>query len=172
MNCPDCGHDNISGVDLCEQCGASLTALQAPVSAVERSITRHAIGEIATKHPLSVPAFASVRAVIRQMAEARIGCVLVEEEGSAIGIFTERDILNRILPDRSTLDDPVTAHMTPSPETVSEDDSIAYALHLMSVGGYRHLPVANAAGQAAAIVSARDILRFLAIRFAAIRQAN
>lgn len=173
MNCPDCGYDNIPGLDACEQCGASLTGLQAaPVSDVERSITRHAIGEISTRRPLAVPTFTTVRAAIKQMVEAKIGCLLVEEQGQIVGIFTERDVLNRILPDRATLDDPVSAHMTPSPEVISEEDSIAYALHLMSVGGYRHLPVADASGQAAAIVSARDVLRFLAIRFAAIRAAD
>lgn len=171
MMCPDCSYDNISGVDACRQCGVSLAGLD-DAGEIEESISRHPIGAIATKDPFGVPAFTTVRAAIACMAKARIGCVLVEEDGSVIGIFTERDILQRIAHDRAALDAPVSQHMTPTPQTIAADDSIAYALHLMSVGGYRHLPVANAQGQAAAIVSSRDILRFLAIRFASIREVR
>jgi CBS domain-containing protein len=170
MICPDCGYDNIPGVDECAQCEAPLTDLDAPVSAVEESIERHAIGTIAARDPLTVPAFTTVRSAIGQMVRAKIGCVLVEDQGQVVGIFTERDVLNRIVPDHATLDEPVSQHMTASPQTIDADDSIAYALHMMSVGGFRHLPVADGDGRAAGIVSARDLLRFLAIRFAAIRE--
>ena len=170
MHCPDCGSDNIPGVDHCEQCGAPLIGLQGPESRVERSISRHTVGAIATRDPITLPSFTSVRACIAEMAAARVGCVLIEEGGQVVGIFTERDVLSRILANPASFDDLVSAHMTPSPQSISVDDSIAYALHLMSVGGYRHLPVADDTGRAVAVVSARDVLRFLAIRFAAIRE--
>ena len=170
MICPDCGHDNIPGVDLCGQCGKPLVGLGTSKSEVEEAVTRHPIGGIATKEPISVPGFTTVRAAIQQMADAQIGCLLVEDDGVLVGVFTERDVLNRILPNRSTLDGPVADYMTSAPETVDQDDSVAYALHLMSMGGYRHLPVADSTGRAAAIVSARDVLRYLAIRFAGIRK--
>jgi CBS domain-containing protein len=170
MTCPACGYDNIPGDDECTKCGAALTGLDVATSGVERSIERHSVSAIATKDPLTVPGFTTVRAAIRQMVAAKVGCVLVEEEGRVVGIFTERDVLNRVTVDRAALDEPVSRHMTATPQMIDADDSIAYALHLMSVGGYRHLPVADAEGRAASIVSARDMLRFLAIRFAAIRE--
>ena len=50
--------------------------------------------------------------------------------------------------------------MTPNPEFVNEDSTIAEALHLMSLGGYRHLPVMRE-GTLVGIVSIKDVLRYL-----------
>ena len=172
MNCPHCGHDNIDGIDACEDCGQSLTALHEPSSALERSITQHSVQVLAPKKPVTVPATASVQDAVNEMVQHRIGCLLVEHDGKIIGIFTERDVLNRVLPHRAALEGPVSECMTASPETISLTDSIAYAMHAMSVGGYRHLPIAGAGGEAAGIISARDLLRFLSIRFADIRDQS
>ena len=68
------------------------------------------------------------------------------------------------------LDRPVADFMTPSPETITKQDSIAYALHAMDLGGYRHIPVvAEDSKLPIGIISIRDILRFLCIRFAKLR---
>lgn len=172
MICPHCGTDNIDGIDACEDCGQSLTGLQEPGSDMERSITEHPVRVLVPKRPVTVAAGTSAREAIEEMVRQRIGCLLVENEGQITGIFTERDVLNRVLPDRAALDRPVADFMTASPETVTLTDSIAYAMHAMSVGGYRHLPVAGSNGEAAGIISARDLLRFLSVRFAAIRSGD
>ncbi len=170
MKCPFCGHNNIEGDDSCSECGQSLVEFQNLEGELEQSITRHPIGAIATKDPISVPSYTSVRNAIEKMVESGIGCLLVENDSQLSGVFTERDVLNRITDDLSTLDDEISDHMTPDPIIVSEQDSIAYALQLMSSGGYRHLPVSDSKGCPIGIVSARDILRVLAIRFASIRE--
>uniref|UniRef100_A0A7C4LN60 CBS domain-containing protein n=1 Tax=Schlesneria paludicola TaxID=360056 RepID=A0A7C4LN60_9PLAN len=164
MICPECEHDNIPGVDECANCGSPLTSDAEALSELELSITQHPISALGGKPPLTVSAEDSVRDAIARMNAARVGCVLVEEQGSIVGIFTERDVLNRVTPDLGTLDRPVREVMTRSPETVQQDDSVAYALHAMSVNGYRHLPVADERGRAVAIISARDVLRLFASR--------
>lgn len=169
MICPSCQYDNIPGVDACEQCGQSLTHMEEPSSELERSITQHPVQVLAPKTPVTVSAHASVRTAIASLVEHRIGCLLVEDDGQVSGIFTERDVLNRVLPDRTAMDRPVATVMTPSPQTITGEDSIAYAMHEMTVGGYRHLPVANSDGVASGIISARDLVRFLSIRFADLR---
>ncbi|MGD9857621.1 MAG: CBS domain-containing protein [Planctomycetaceae bacterium] len=169
MICPHCGTDNIDGIDACDECGQSLTGLHEPGSDLERSITQHPVRALVPKKAVTVSASVSVRGAVQEMVRQRIGCLLIEQNGRIIGIFTERDVLNRVLPDRSALDRPVSEFMTSSPATICLTDSIAYAMHAMSVGGYRHLPVAGAGGESAGIISARDLLRFLSIRFADIR---
>ena len=62
--------------------------------------------------------------------------------------------------------------MTDTPVTISQDDSIAYALHAMDLGGYRHLPVVDENNRPTGIISVRDILRFLCVRFAELRTAS
>lgn len=168
MQCPDCGYENIPGADLCEKCQQPLTRLHAP-SEMERAITSHPVSVLAMKSPFSVQTTATVRDAVQEMIRHRIGCVLVMNGPDLAGIFTERDVLNRVSPDRSALDQPVSQHMTASPMVLRINDSIAYALHAMAVNGYRHLPVVDEAGHAVSIISARDVLRLLAVRFADIR---
>jgi CBS domain-containing protein len=48
--------------------------------------------------------------------------------------------------------------MTPNPETVQETNPLAFALRMMDVGGYRHLPVVNG-DKPTGVISVRDVLR-------------
>jgi predicted transcriptional regulator len=95
--------------------------------------------------------------------------VLVKDGERLAGVFTERDVLNRITPDLKALDEPVSNYMTRSPATIRRQDSIAYALHQMDIGGYRHMVVVDRYGEPNGVLSVRDILRFLCVRFAEIR---
>lgn len=171
MNCPDCNYDNIPGADHCDKCGQSLTRFDLSASEMERSIIAHPVSVLAVKQPVSVTPASPVRSAVDAMLRNRIGCVLVVDGTSLVGIFTERDVLNRVSPQPDALDRPIADFMTPDPETLKTDDSIAYALHSMSVHGLRHLPVVDAAGKAVSIISIRDLLRLLAVRFADIRSA-
>lgn len=166
MHCPDCGFDNIDGVELCEECGASLVSVESGGNEMEQSIAAHAVSILCPRQPVCVTSETPVRDVIARMAAEKVGCLLVEDSAQLVGVFSERDVLNKISGDLSQLDRPVADFMTPSPMTISQRDSIAYALQAMDLGGYRHLPVVNSSGIAVGIISTRDILRFLAVRYA------
>lgn len=169
MICPDCGHDNIDGVDTCEACGQPLVQFDPSGSELEETISRHSVQVLCPPEPITIEAAAPVRDAIQMMIDRHIGCMLVEEDGELAGVFTERDVLGKISPDLSRLDRPVSEFMTRSPETITKYDSIAYALHAMDLGGYRHIPIVADAGRATGIISVRDILRFLCARFAQLR---
>ena len=98
-----------------------------------------------------------------------IGCVLVAgSDGKLAGIFTERDLLNRVagrrLEWRSTR---VADYMTRDPESLRPDDRIVWALNLMHVGGYRHVPLVDASDRPVGVVSVKDIVSFLVELFPA-----
>jgi len=169
MICPACGHDNIAGVDTCETCGLSLVELDHSGSELEQTIQRHNIAVLPTKEPIVVSPETTVREAIDLMMSQRVGCVMISKNDQLTGIFTERDVLNRISADLSQLDQPVSAFMTKNPECVTHEDSIAYVLQAMDMGGYRHMPIVDAKRKPIGIISIRDILRFLCIRFAEIR---
>ena len=172
MICPDCGHDNIEGDDVCEACGQPLVEFDPSGSDLEQSISRHNVEVLCPKKPVTVEACIAVRQAIGLMVERRIGCLIVQENSRLAGIVTERDVLNKVSGDLQILDKPVSAIMTRSPTCITSEDSIAYALHTMDLGGYRHLPVVDEAGSPTGVISIRDILRFLCVRFAELRAGN
>lgn len=166
MKCPDCGHNNISGADECAECGISLALFDPQGNEVERSISAHSVAVLCAREPVCVDGQTLVREVVDRMAREKIGCVLVMDSGKMAGIFTERDVLNKISPNLSGLGDPVRTHMTRTPHTITKRDSIGYALQSMDLGGYRHIPVVSKAGEPRGIISVRDILRFVCVKFA------
>ncbi len=172
MICPDCRFDNIAGADICESCGASLVVDAEFTNALERGIIGHPVDVLCPKKPVLVPPETPVRDVMELMLKHQTGSVLVQSAGELAGIFSERDVLNDVSRDVAQMDDAVEAHMTPSPETITKDDSIAYAMHAMDVGGYRHLPVVDSDGTPSGIISSRDIMRFLCVRYAQSRDAG
>ena len=168
MICPDCSFDNIDGDDECAACGQPLMQLDPAGGDLEQSISRHTVQILAPKKPVMVPASTTTADAIRTMVQYGIGCLIVEQQGPLPGIFTDRDVLNKVSKELP-LDRPVSDFMTVSPTAIESDDSIAYALHTMDLGGYRHLPIVDGDGKPIGIISVRDILRFLCIRFAEIR---
>jgi len=51
--------------------------------------------------------------------------------------------------------------MTPDPETLGPDDGIAFALNRMILGGYRHIPIVDEAGEPLAVLSLREVVSFI-----------
>ena len=112
--------------------------------------------------PILVTPETSVGEAVRLMKQRRMGCVLVVEGGKLAGIFTERDLLLKLIGTAKVLDQLyLRDYMTPEPETVEGSDSLRIALNKMSVGGFRHIPVV-AEGQVTGLVTAKDALKYLA----------
>ena len=107
----------------------------------------------------------SVAAAARLMAEYRVGAVIVAQDGKLLGIFTERDLLTRIVAkgiDPETT--PLSLVMTRHPIVVEPGAPLGYALVVMQERGFRHLPVTDG-GKPIGIVSSRsamdpDLLEF------------
>jgi CBS domain-containing protein len=118
--------------------------------------------------PRSVAPDDSVADAIALMRRENIGCLLVCEGARLVGIFTERDLLRRVLARELPLTVAVSECMTPEPVTVSPTAPISTAVRLMEEGGYRHLPVVNEAGRPVGVLSAKRIVHYLAEHFPAI----
>jgi CBS domain-containing protein len=90
-----------------------------------------------------------------------IGAVLVLRGGQAVGIFTERDVLKRVVSEGADQRQPVASVMTPDPECLDLDDGVAFALNRMIVGGFRHVPILDAEGRPLAVLSLREVVAFI-----------
>lgn len=104
----------------------------------------------------------SVREAIALMKLHAMGCVLVERDQRLVGIFTERDVLFRVVgADRDPTDLPVSAVMTPDPEALTMQDELAWVLNLMAVGGFRHVPIVDERRRPVAVFSVKHIVERL-----------
>jgi CBS domain-containing protein len=167
--CPYCDAENIEGADECQACGEALSemSVRVPASSVEADLLRDRIERLWPKSPSTVGPAMPVGEVLKKMVGETIGCVMVVEGGKLVGIFSERDALMKLNTDAAKLlGRPISQFMTADPVTLETSDKIAFALHKMNVGGYRHMPILFE-GKLAGVISIRDILRYLTERIAA-----
>jgi CBS domain-containing protein len=100
--------------------------------------------------------------VLKIMQENRIGCVCVVNKKQLVGIFTERDILTKVVAGDIDINKiAVEEVMTPNPEYLYDDDEIAFALNRMHVGGFRHIPLIDLDGKPVGLISVKDIVAHL-----------
>jgi CBS domain-containing protein len=106
----------------------------------------------------SVDAESSVLEAARFMMEHNIGAVPVLRDGELVGIFSERDIMNRVVAiGRSPGTTIVSEVMTANPKAVSVSESVENSLFLMREHGFRHLIITDGK-QLKGLVSLRDLL--------------
>jgi len=117
------------------------------------------------KTPHCVTKDAIVGEVIDGMAARNQGCVCVVEDGVLIGVFTERDVIRRVVNRRDPMSTPIGEVMTKDPEAVSFHDTIACVLNRMVIGGYRRVPLVDIQRRPVGIVSVRDVMRYFVERF-------
>ena len=134
------------------------------------SLLRRPLSALHDRTPLIFSPKDTATMAMRAMQKEHRGCVIVTEDGTAksrlLGIFTERDVLLRII-DRGRNPANVTLGeiMTEEPECLPDDATIAWALNKMEVGGFRHVPVVDEGGRPTIIVSVRDIVQYLVSAF-------
>ncbi|WP_306602598.1 cyclic nucleotide-binding/CBS domain-containing protein [Azonexus sp.] len=101
----------------------------------------------------------TVRAACRLMAENKIGALLIIKGAAITGIFTERDVLNKVVaPSLDPDSTPLSQVMVANPLTIRAGKPLAHALQMMAEGGFRHVPVVDDDGVPVGMVSARDAL--------------
>ncbi len=116
--------------------------------------------KIASTPAAIVTTQSSVIDAVKRMGEKRVGAVAVLDKGELAGIFTERDVMMRVvLEGRDPKTTKMAEVMTKQVETVHEDMSYGEALRLMVERHFRHLPVISSNGQVLGILSVRNVLQ-------------
>lgn len=113
---------------------------------------------IQNQQPVTAPASMQVREAAQIMKQRRVGAMMVVEHGFLVGIFTERDALNRVVAEgRDAAATTLADVMTSNPRTLSPDASFNSALEMMHEGRFRHVPVAEN-GRPIGMISVRDAM--------------
>jgi len=100
----------------------------------------------------------TVLETVRAMVQRNIGAVPVMHKGQLVGIFSERDLMSRVVAEsRNPAATYMAEVMTDDPLTISTEEDLESCMALMRRHGFRHLPVC-CQGQLVGIVSLRDIM--------------
>jgi predicted transcriptional regulator len=104
---------------------------------------------------------ASLHTAIKVMQKHQIGCLIISNENRDIlGIFTERDVLLKIVDQGLDLTkEKVGDYMTPHPTCMKLDEDIISVVKAMQLGQFRHMVVLNDDSSLKAVISIKDIVR-------------
>jgi CBS domain-containing protein len=140
--------------------------MRAESSSGMEMLTIATIGELTYRPHANVDVTAPLGKVVDEMKTRGRGCALVEENGTLVGIFTERDLLNRVdHHDPTWRQRPVKDVMTAHPMVGRPSDSLAEVVRLLEAGRRRHLPVVDDKGTVLGLISIRDVMTYIAGRF-------
>lgn len=121
------------------------------------TLLKHKGGAVRT-----VPATVSAAEAVQEMNRHKIGCVLVMEGERLAGIFTERDVLRRVVAaDLDPKTTPVTRVMTGQVLTVGPETTVQQMMELFSEKRCRHMPVVRD-GRVVGLISIGDVSRWVA----------
>jgi len=132
---------------------------------LKTSLCNERVDQLHLTDPVKVSESTSLREVIVTMQQARRGAVLVCKDNTLRGLFTERDLVERVLGEDVNLDEPISTFLVDTPRTVRPGDHVGEALELMVAHGLRHVPVCDQDMQVLGIVSVRNIIDCLAEQY-------
>ncbi len=102
----------------------------------------------------------SIMSAVDKMCEAGVGAVAVVRNGDLVGIFTERDLLMRVVrPGVSTLNTPISKVMTKNPNVAPIEMEASEAFEFMTEKNIRHLPIVDKNGKLQGMLSIRHLMR-------------
>lgn len=134
--------------------------------ALEQALVEEELSAIRHEPYLEIPPTTSVHEAVKSLASHHIACLLVTEKNKLVGVFSERDVLTKIVLEFDEVKDrPVSEVMTTDAIYVNETDSAVAALSVMALCGYRHVPVVDLNDNVVGIVSPQRVTEFLQSHF-------
>jgi CBS domain-containing protein len=119
------------------------------------------VSALPTDDYVAVSPYTPLSQAIEAMKNDEGGCVIISDDGRVAGIFTERDLLNRVLGEQVDLESPISQWMQSAVETLSSEATIGEAVRLMHEKGFRNIPLVKK-GELVGSVSVFDIITYLA----------
>lgn len=133
----------------------------AQMATLRDSLLDNALESLRVQEPVIVSPEQPVSAAIELMQREGSGCVVVTTFGRPVGVFTERDVITKILGESMATKNPISDVMSSPPVVVREDWSVARVIRAMHEGGFRHMPVVDHAGFLQGVVSAKRVVEYL-----------
>lgn len=131
------------------------------MASVEKLLAKVRIRDLPRRSVCTVNSSTTLGEVYRLLDVEYSVAVLVCDDSGLVGIFTERDILNRTALEGNP-DTPIGELMSPVKASLTSDHRLADAIKLMHETGYRHIPLPDNEGAKPGLVGGRDILKLIA----------
>ena len=119
------------------------------------------VSVLPTDDYVAVSPYTPLSQAIEVMKKDEGGCVIVSHDGRVAGIFTERDLLTKVLAENVDLESPISKWMQPAVETLSPEATIGEAVRLMNERSFRNIPLVKR-GELVGSISVFDIITYLA----------
>jgi CBS domain-containing protein len=126
-----------------------------------RRVRTRSVSQLQTDDFVCIEPATPIHEAIERMKEDEGGCAIVCEAGRIVGIFTERDLIAKVISEEVSMNDPVSLYMTTTVETLTFDATIGDAVELMNRKGYRNIPLVRD-GQLSGSISVFDVITYLA----------
>ena len=130
-----------------------------------RNLKVESVGQLGLVPPIALSNLQTVDDAVRLMRTHGAGCVLITFEGRLTGIFTEKDLLCRVLVPRLPLSTPLSSVATQPPVFLASTEPVGLAMAKMVENRLRHLPVVDESMRPVGVLTSRIVLRFLAKHF-------
>jgi CBS domain-containing protein len=142
-------------------------AVESEVRELRGALLGDTINTLAPTEPICLAPSVTVHDAVDHMLRGRQpGVLVVNPHGELIGIFTERDLLTRVVgADRDPRGTALGDVMTADPEALSPRDRVCHAVNRMSVAGYRTIPLVDDARRPIGVVTVHDFIKWLAHLF-------
>ncbi|MHC5111453.1 MAG: CBS domain-containing protein [Planctomycetota bacterium] len=138
---------------------------------LQENLVNDALKALRAKVAVTLGPEQTVGDAIGEMQASDEGYVVVTEHGKPIGVFTERDVLTKILGSDETggcsMESPMVNVMTASPTVIRAEQTVAEVIGKMHHGGFRHLPVVDESGFLTGVVSVKGIVEYVVEHFPA-----
>jgi CBS domain-containing protein len=121
------------------------------------------LGTLNPQPPMIVAHDEPLSEALKLLQQERCGALVVVNGAEKIcGIFTERDIVLKVLPAVTGWEKlPVERYMTAEPKKAHMTTTVAFALNMISLGGYRHIPIVDEEDHPIGLISVKNIVDFL-----------
>lgn len=147
--------------------GEQSAANEAPSVAIAKTASsrrarKDSVNSMQTDDFVCIAPATPLHEAIESMRRDEGGCAIVcAEDGSVVGIFTERDLLTKIVGQNTDLNAPVSNWMSPVVATLTSEATIGDAVAIMNDKGYRNVPLVKS-GKLVGSISVFDIISYLA----------
>ena len=131
-------------------------------TASSRKARQDSVSSMQTDDYVCIAPSTPLSRAIESMSQDEGGCAIVcADDGSVVGIFTERDLLTKIVGQTTDLNAPVSNWMSPIVATLTPDATVGQAVAMMNEKGHRNIPLVKN-GKLVGSISVFDVIGYLA----------